>query len=69
MRRTSLWEQVTSHIQVNSVAGYLSALIKGLANLRLSRVFINQQMLQAARQFMPLVGYGPNVVQKRPSGC
>lgn len=68
VRKMSLWEQVTSHIQVDGVTGYLAALVKGLANLRLSQVFINPQMLRAARQFMPLVGYGLFVVQKRTPG-
>jgi SAM-dependent methyltransferase len=67
VRKLSLWEQAASHLQVDGVAGYLAALVKGLANLRLSRVFINRQMLRAACQFMPLVGYDLFVGQKSPS--
>jgi hypothetical protein len=36
--------------------------------LRISRVFINREMLKAARQFMPLVGYGLFVARKSAGG-
>ena len=64
MRKISLWEQLAGHIQVDGVAGYLTAMVKGLANLKISRVFINREMLKAAWQFMPLVGYGLFVARK-----
>lgn len=67
-QKMSLWEQLTSHIQVDGVAGYLAAMVKGLANLKISRVFINRQMLRAARQFMPMVGYGLFVGKKGTGG-
>jgi len=58
VRRFSLWEQLASHIRVDGVRGYLSAMVKGLANVEISRIFINRNMLRAARQFLPFVGYG-----------
>jgi ubiquinone/menaquinone biosynthesis C-methylase UbiE len=58
VRGFNLWEQLASHIRVDGVAGYLSAMVKGLANVRISRTFINRNMLRAARQFLPFVGYG-----------
>jgi SAM-dependent methyltransferase len=57
-QKVNLWEQLAGHIQVDGVTGYLTAMVKGLANLRISRAFINRQMLKAARQFLPMVGYG-----------
>ncbi len=58
VRRFSLREQLASHIRVDGVRGYLSAMVKGLANVKISRIFINRNMLGAARQFLPFVGYG-----------
>lgn len=58
VRRFSLREQLASHIRVDGVRGYLSAMVKGLANVKISRIFINRNMLRAARQFLPFVGYG-----------
>jgi len=58
VRRFSLREQLASHIKVDGIRGYLSAMAKGLADLKISRTFINRRMLQAARQFLPFVGYG-----------
>lgn len=63
-RRINLWEQLASHIQVDGVAGYLAAMVKGLANFKISRAFINREMFKAARQFMPMVGYGLFVGEK-----
>ena len=53
-----LRQQLTSHLEVDGVAGYLRAVVKGLANVRISRAFLNREMLHAARRFARLVGYG-----------
>jgi SAM-dependent methyltransferase len=58
LHRFSLREQLRSHIAVDGVRGYLSALRRGLSDARLSSTFINRGMLRAARQFLPYVGYG-----------
>ncbi|MFH1929128.1 MAG: methyltransferase domain-containing protein [Chloroflexota bacterium] len=62
--RFNLWEQLASHIRVDGVRGYLSAMVKGLADVRISRVFINKNMLRAARKFLPFVGYGLYIGKK-----
>ncbi len=58
LHRFSLREQLRSHMAVDGVRGYLSALLRGLSDARLSSAFINHRMLRAARQFLPYVGYG-----------
>ncbi len=64
-RRINLWEQLSGHLQVDGVWGYLAATVKGLANFKVSRTFINREMFKAARQFVPVVGYGLFVGEKR----
>jgi len=66
--KMSLWEQAYGHIQIDGLANYVTGIVKGFANLRISRVFINREMLKAARQFMPLVGYGLFVARKSAGG-
>jgi ubiquinone/menaquinone biosynthesis C-methylase UbiE len=62
--RMSLREQVSSHLQVDGLGGYVRAVRKGLANAQISRVFINRAMLKAAWKFVPYVGYGLYVGMK-----
>ena len=64
VRRMSLREQLGSHIKVDGVRGYLSAMVKGLTDMKISRVFVNRAMLSAARKFVPFVGYGLYVGRK-----
>jgi len=64
VRRMSLWEQLSSHLQVDGLSGYMQAVRKGLANAQISRVFINKAMLKAAWKFVPFVGYGLYVGRK-----
>jgi hypothetical protein len=64
VRRMSLREQFSSHLQVDGLSGYLRAVRQGLADAQISRVFINKAMLKAAYKFMPLVGYGLYVGKK-----
>lgn len=64
VRRISLWEQIASHLRVDGLRGYLSAMVKGFANRKISKVFNNRAMLKAARRFLPYVGYGLYVGRK-----
>ena len=51
-------EQMAGHLAADGLRGYLSGMVRGLANLKVSRVFLNRRMLRAARLFAPMVGYG-----------
>ncbi len=66
-RRLSFFEQLASHLRVDGLAGYFAALVKGLADKRIRRVFINKEMLRAARQFSRLVGYHIYLGRKSPA--
>jgi len=66
VRRFSLREQARSHRQVDGLGGYVQAMTKGLANLRLSRVFLSRTMLGAWRRFLPLIGYGLYAARRAP---
>jgi ubiquinone/menaquinone biosynthesis C-methylase UbiE len=58
VRMMSLWEQLSSHLQVDGFGGYMRAVRKGLADARISGAFMNRAMLKAAWRFAPFVGYG-----------
>lgn len=60
-------EQLASHIRVDGLVGYLRAAVKGLANTRVSGVFLNRRVLGAARRFVPYVGYGLYTARKSAS--
>jgi len=64
VRRISLWEQLSGHLQADGLSGYMQAVRKGLADAEISRVFINKAMLKAAWKFVPYVGYGLYVGRK-----
>jgi ubiquinone/menaquinone biosynthesis C-methylase UbiE len=51
-------EQMAGHLAADGVRGYISAMVRGLANVKASRVFLNRRMLRTARLFAPIVGYG-----------
>jgi hypothetical protein len=57
-------EQMAGHLAADGLRGYLSGMVRGLANLKVSRVFLNRRMLRAARLFAPMVGYGLYTGQK-----
>ncbi len=63
----SFREQLASHIRVDGLVGYLRAMVKGLANTRVSGAFLNRRMLRAARRFLPFVGYGLYTARKSTS--
>jgi SAM-dependent methyltransferase len=58
VQRMSLREQFLSHLQVDGLRGYLRSMAQGLSDARIYRTFINRSILRAARQFMPIIGYG-----------
>jgi len=66
-----LAEQLAGHIDADGWLGYVRAAVRGLRDVRVSRLFVSRRMLRAAREFLPYVGYGlyaatkPSVVQQR----
>ena len=56
--RLDLWEQLFSHLRVDGLMGYIAAVIAGIRDATIRRTFFNRDMLTAARQFLPYVGYG-----------
>ena len=56
--RLNLWEQLVSHLRVDGLRGYIAAVIAGIRDANIRRTFFNRDMLAAARQFVPYVGYG-----------
>lgn len=64
VRRISLREQLSSHLQVDGLSGYIQAVRRGLANAEISRVFISRAMLKAAWRFVPYIGYGLYIGRK-----
>ncbi|MBU0494202.1 MAG: methyltransferase domain-containing protein [Chloroflexi bacterium] len=64
VRPVSLREQFVSHIRVDGVRKYLSAVVGGVSDAGIRRAFFTRDMLRAARQFRPYVGYGLYAGQK-----
>ncbi len=64
VRRISFGEQLLSHLKVDGLLGYIAAAIRGLSDSGIRRTFFNREMLRAARQFLPYVGYGLYVGRK-----
>lgn len=58
VHHVKLGEQLASHMKIDGLLGYLSAVIRGLSDPTVYRTFINARMLKTAKQFMPYVGYG-----------
>ena len=57
-------EQITSHLQADGIKNYLAALWAGMGDARIRSAFFNREMLSAARNFLPYVGYGLYVGKK-----
>lgn len=64
VRPVSLREQFVSHIRVDGVRQYLSSVVSGVSDSGIRRAFFTREMLRAARQFRPYVGYGLYVGQQ-----
>lgn len=58
VHKMRLSDQITSHLRIDGLKKYLSAVIKGVFDAEMRRVFFNRQMLTAARKFLPYIGYG-----------
>lgn len=56
-RQMSFFEQVWSRLRVDGLAGYIKAARKSLANEQIRELFVNRDMLRAARQLRPFIGY------------
>lgn len=63
--KIKLWDQLTSHLEIDGLKKYLSSVYHGISDTKLRAFFLNRQMLTMARQFLPYVGYGIFVCQKR----
>jgi arsenite methyltransferase len=64
VRPVNLREQLVSHIRVDGVRQYLSSVVSGVSDSGIRRAFFTREMLRAARQFRPYVGYGLYAGQK-----
>lgn len=53
-----LLEQLRSHLQVDGISRYFSALYRGIADTTVRSAFFNTDVFQAARRFSSSVGYG-----------
>jgi ubiquinone/menaquinone biosynthesis C-methylase UbiE len=58
VHKMRLTDQMTSHLRIDGLKKYLSAVLKGIFDPEIRRVFFNRQMLTAARKFLPFIGYG-----------
>jgi hypothetical protein len=60
----SLRDQLVSHLKVDGLRRYMAAVIRGILDPNVRRAFFTSDMLKAARQFIPYIGYGLYVGQK-----
>lgn len=51
-------EQFASHLKVDGLVKYLSAIAHGILDPTVRSAFFNKIMLKATRQFLPYIGYG-----------
>jgi hypothetical protein len=51
-------DQLIGHVVIDGLRVYLAAIVRGVADPAIRRMFCTRAMLQAARQFLPYVGYG-----------
>jgi ubiquinone/menaquinone biosynthesis C-methylase UbiE len=51
-------DQFVSHIKIDGLKKYLKAVLRGVMDAELRRVFFTREMYNAARKFMGFVGYG-----------
>lgn len=58
VHRLNLWEQLASHLAADGLKNYLAAMMTGVRDSSIRRTFFNKEMLAAARDFLPYVGYG-----------
>ena len=58
IHKINLWEQLASHLKADGVKNYLTAIRTGVKDTSIRGTFFNKEMLSAARDFLPYVGYG-----------
>jgi hypothetical protein len=58
VHRINLWEQLASHLEADGLKNYLAAIITGVRDTSIRSTFFKKEMLAAARDFLPYVGYG-----------
>jgi len=56
--KINLWEQLASHMEADGLKNYLAAIFTGVKDTSIRSTFFNKEMLAAARDFLPYVGYG-----------
>jgi ubiquinone/menaquinone biosynthesis C-methylase UbiE len=56
--RINLWEQFRSHVRVDGLRKYLSAVIRGLSDPDIRAMFFNRAMLRGWREYPAYIGYG-----------
>ena len=49
---------MANHLKVDGVRNYFSALVAGISDTTIKRTFFTKEMLNAAKSFLPYVGYG-----------
>jgi len=59
------WVMFTSHLRVDGVRKYVSAIVRGISDPTIRSTFFNKDMLRAALEFSPYVGYGLYVGRKK----
>jgi ubiquinone/menaquinone biosynthesis C-methylase UbiE len=62
--RMNVWDQLISHLKVDGLGKYLSAILQSTRDPSIRGTFFSRKMFAAARQFMPYIGYGLYVGQK-----
>lgn len=56
--KINLWHQLASHLQVDGLRKYLASIAVGVSDKTISKMFFRKEMLIAAFDFLPYVGYG-----------
>lgn len=56
--KINLWEQLASHLEADGLKNYLAAIVTGVKDSSIRGTFFKKEMLSAARDFLPYVGYG-----------
>jgi SAM-dependent methyltransferase len=51
-------DQLISHLKIDGLINYLSAVLHGIMDAKLRRVFFTREMFNMGRKFMDLIGYG-----------
>jgi ubiquinone/menaquinone biosynthesis C-methylase UbiE len=64
IHRVNLREQLASHLEADGLKNYLAAFVTGVRDASIRGTFFTREMLAAARDFLPYVGYGLYAGQK-----